>query len=79
MSLGVRLAKSVAVGVASGVALIVVVLLSAFGYVRLNPEGGDSWDAIYFFTHPAFFVLFAVGFTVGFMWKFRKSKSSTQL
>jgi hypothetical protein len=27
---------------------------------------GDSWDAVYFFTRPAFFDLFAVGFTVGF-------------
>jgi putative intracellular protease/amidase len=65
--------------VASGVALIVVVLLSAFCYVWWNPEGGDSWDTVYFFTHPAFFVLFAIGFTVGFMWRFRKAKSSTQL
>ena len=73
-----KLAKSVAIGVASGVALVVVVLLSALGYVWLNPEGGDSWDAAYFFTHPAFFILFAIGFTVGFMWGFRKSKSSTQ-
>ncbi len=72
-----RLAKSVAVGAASAVTLIVVVLSSAFGYVWLNPEGGDSWDAVYFFTHPAFFILFAIGFTVGLMYRFRKSKPST--
>jgi peptidoglycan/LPS O-acetylase OafA/YrhL len=75
----VKLAKSIATGVASGVAFIIVVLLAAFGYVWLNPEGGDSWDAVYFFTHPAFFVLFAIGFTVGFLWSFRKSSSSTQV
>jgi hypothetical protein len=73
-----KLAKSVAIGVASGVTLIIVVLLSAFGYVWLNPEGGDSWNAAYFFTHSAFPILFAIGFTVGFVWTFRKSKASTQ-
>ena len=74
-----KLAKSVAVGAVSGIALTVMVLLFAFGYAWLNPEGGDSWDAVYFFTHPAFFVLFAIGFTVGFTWRFRKSMSSTQI
>lgn len=74
-----RFGTSIAIGVASGIALIVVVLLSAFATSGLNPEGGDSWGAVYFFTHPAFFALFAVDLTVGFIWRFRKSKPSTQL
>jgi hypothetical protein len=33
--------------------------------VWLFPEGGDSWDAVYFFTHPAFYVLLGTGFAIG--------------
>jgi peptidoglycan/LPS O-acetylase OafA/YrhL len=62
-------AKSTGFGIVSGMALVTIVLLSAFGYVWLNPQGGDSWDAGYFFTHPAFFIIFAAGFISGFAWK----------
>jgi hypothetical protein len=48
-------------------ALVMIILLSAFGYVWLNPEGGDSWDANYFFTHPAFFIIFTFGFIAGYI------------
>ena len=68
-----NLAKSLGFGVVSGTALVIIVLLSAFGYVRLKPEGGDSWDAGYLFTHPPFFVIFAVGFISGFFWKATRS------
>jgi hypothetical protein len=64
----VNLAKSIGSGIVSGVALVAIVLLVAFGYVWLKPEGGDSWDAGYFFTHPAFFILFTIGFLSGFAW-----------
>jgi len=69
-----RLAKGVGFGIVSGGALVVIVLLSAFGYVWLKPEGGDSWDAGYFFTHPAFFFIFGTGFICGFFWKVRRSR-----
>jgi peptidoglycan/LPS O-acetylase OafA/YrhL len=52
----------------SGLLLVAVVLLIALGYVWMYPEGGDSWDARYFFTHPAFFI-FTVGFILGISWK----------
>jgi hypothetical protein len=42
-------------------------------YVKMFPEGGDSWDAKYFFTHPAFFI-FAAGFTIGISWKIIRSR-----
>jgi peptidoglycan/LPS O-acetylase OafA/YrhL len=67
-----RLAKSVGFGIVSGGVLVIIVLLSAFGYVWLKPEGGDSWDASYFFTHPAFFFIFGIGFTCGFFWKVKR-------
>jgi hypothetical protein len=69
--------KSSGVGVVSGMALVTIVLLCAFGYVWLNPEGGDRWDAGYFFTHPAFFIIFAVGFVPGFAWKATRSGKSS--
>ncbi len=68
-----NLAKSLLFGIVCGAALFVIVLLSAFGYVRLNPEPGDRWDAGYCFTHPAFFLIFGIGFISGFLWKAMRS------
>ena len=63
------LAKCLLFGIISGTALFVVILLSAFGYVWLNPEGGDRWDGGYCLSHPAFFIIFGVGFIFGFIWQ----------
>jgi hypothetical protein len=52
-----NLAKSTGFGIVSGIVLVIIALLSAFVYVWLNPAGGDSWDAGYFFTHPALFII----------------------
>jgi hypothetical protein len=73
-----NLAKSIGFGIASGMALVMIVLLTAFGYIRVNPEGGDSWDAGYFFTHPAFFVVFGVGFISGFAWKAMRARKNSK-
>ncbi len=69
-----RLAKSVGFGIVSGGVLVIIVLLCAFGYVWLKPEGGDRWDAAYFFTHPAFFFIFGIGLICGFFWKLKGSR-----
>ncbi len=61
--------KKIRLALMSGLSLVAVVLLLAFGYVWMYPEGGDSWDARYFFTHPAFFIIFAVGFMLAISWK----------
>ncbi len=59
--------KTLAFGVTFGAGFVVLTLLAAFIYVWLFPEGGDSWDAAYFFTHPAFYVLFLTGFVAGLL------------
>ena len=66
--------KTVGYAVASGVSLVIFVLLIAFAYVWMFPEGGDSWDAHYFFTHPAFYVIFAMGFTGAILWQVTRSR-----
>jgi hypothetical protein len=71
--------RTAAIGLISGAALVVLTLLVAFVYVVLFPEGGDSWDAVYFFTHPAFYVLFGAGFAVGvglLRWKASRAKAN---
>ena len=61
--------KTFAFAVISGMGLVAIALLIAFAFVWMNPAGGDSWDAWYFFTHPAFFVIFGTGFIAGMSWK----------
>jgi hypothetical protein len=52
-------------------AFVVLVLLITFAYALLipDPEPVTGWDVGYFFSHGAFFVLFAMGFISGFFWK----------
>jgi hypothetical protein len=71
--------KMLATAVVSGFSLVAIVLLCAFAYVWMFPEGGDSWDAKYFFTHSAFYVLFGTGFALGFgIQKWRERRRSSQ-
>ena len=68
--------KTAWLGLATGVLLVTVVLLIAFAYVWLFPEGGDSWDARYCFTHPFVYVVFAAGFSLPFAWRAIRSRRS---
>lgn len=68
--------KTVGYGVLFGASFVMVALLIAFIYVWLFPAGGDSWDAVYFFTHPAFYVLFGTGFAVGCVISRRRRSTS---
>jgi hypothetical protein len=62
--------RAIGFGAVTGLLFTSIVLGAALVYsFWIAPEGGDSWDAAYFFTHGAFFVLFAVGFAPGFAWK----------
>ena len=68
--------KAVGLGAASGLIITAIVLSCAMVYsFWIAPEGGDSWDAAYFFTHGAFLVLFTVGFAPGFALKLRGRRS----
>jgi hypothetical protein len=59
--------KTLAFGAIFGTGFVVLTLLAAFVSVWLHPAGGDSWDTGYFFTHPAFYVLFGIGFLIGWL------------
>ena len=66
----VGMGRAIGFGVATGLLFTAIVLAAAMIYCFwIAPKGGDSWDAAYFFTHWAFFVLFAIGFVPGFSWK----------
>jgi len=58
----------------SGVLLVMAVLLIAFAYVWMFPEGGDGWDARYCFTHPFVYMVFAAGFALPFAWRAVRSR-----
>jgi peptidoglycan/LPS O-acetylase OafA/YrhL len=69
--------RALVIGAISGMVLVVLILFAAFVWVALFPEGGDSWDAKYFFTHSAFYVLFGTGFALGFgIQKWRERRRS---
>lgn len=68
--------RTASLGLATGVLLVAVVLLIAFAYVWLFPEGGDSWDAHYCFTHPFVYVVFAAGFALPFAFRAIRSQRS---
>ena len=68
--------KTFALALFSGALLVGASLFSAFAYVDRHPEGGDSWDAHYCFTHPFVYVVFAAGFALPFSWRAIRSSCS---
>jgi hypothetical protein len=62
--------RRIGFGIATGLLFTSVVMIASLVYCFwIAPEGGDRWGVAYFFTHGAFFVLFALGFIPGFAWK----------